>query len=57
MQLSYKQKTFSELFVPILKYRLNFFNILEEKMVLIAFVFPKLWTLKTWSNKRLKSPV
>ena len=57
MQLSHKQKTFSELFVPILKYRLNFFNILEQKMVLIAFVFPKLWTLKTWSNKRLKSPV
>ena len=26
-------------------------------MTLTAFVFPKLWTVKTWLDKYLKSPV
>ena len=45
MQLSQKQKTFSELFFPFLKSILNFTHFLK-KMTLIAHVFPKLRTLK-----------
>ena len=32
-------------------------NILEQKMILTAFVFPKLRTVKTWLEKCLRSPV
>ena len=45
MQLSKKQKQFSEIFSAFFKYTLNF-NHFEKKMTLTAFVFPKLWTLK-----------
>ena len=56
MQLSQKQKI-------SLNFWLHFWNldsilnILEQKMILTAFVFPKLRTLKTWLDKCLKSPV
>ena len=45
MQLSQKQKTFSELFSASLKSRLNFEHI-QKKMTLIPNVFPKLRTCK-----------
>ena len=43
MHLSQKQKTFSTFFSVFFKYTLNFENF-EEKMLLIAYVFPKLRT-------------
>ena len=56
MKLSQKQNTFSELFAAFLKSSLNFKHF-EKKMTLIAFVFWKLSTPKTWLRKCLKSPV
>ena len=56
MQLPQKQKYFSEFSVKYLKSRLNFEHF-KENMTLTAFVFPKLWILKTWLDKCLKSPV
>ena len=56
MQLSEKQKTFSQFFSAFLKSSLNFKHF-EKKMTLIAFVFWKLLTPKTWLDKCLKSPV
>ena len=56
MQLSQKQKTFSQFFAAFLKSSLNFKHF-EKKMTLIAFVFWKLLTPKTWLDKCLKSPV
>ena len=47
MQLSEKQKTFSQFFSSILKCRLNFKHF-EKKMSVIAELFPKLWTRKRW---------
>ena len=46
MQLSRKQKTFSEFFSAILKSNLNFEHFQKKKMRLIADVFPKLRTPK-----------
>ena len=46
MQLSQKQKTFSEFFAAFLKSYLNFERF-ETKMTFIAFVFSKLQTAKT----------
>ena len=45
MQLSGKQKTFSEFFSPFLKSSLNF-ELFQKRMTLIAEVFPKLRTSK-----------
>ena len=45
MELSQKQKTFSEFFSGFLKSRSNFEHI-KKKMTLIANVFPKLRTSK-----------
>ena len=56
MQLSQKQKTFSELLAKFLKSRLNFKHF-EKKMTLIAFVFWNLPTPKTLLDKCLKHPV
>ena len=56
MQLPQQQKTFSQFFSPFLKSRLNFKHF-EKKMTLIDFVFSKLRTLKTCSDKCLKSLV
>ena len=50
IKLSEKQKTFSEIFTAFLKSMLNFKHF-EKKDVLIAFVFPKLPTPKTWLDK------
>ena len=55
MQLSQKQKTFSQFFAAFLKYCLS--NFLKKSITLRAFVFSKLRTLKTWLVKCLKSPV
>ena len=46
MQLSQKQKNFSEFFFAFLKSRLNLEHIEKKKMALIANVFPKLRTFK-----------
>ena len=46
MELSQKQKTFSEVFAAFLKSYLNFERF-EKKLTLIAFVFSKLRTAKT----------
>ena len=56
MELSQKQKIFS----PFLLLFLNLAQILKiltKKMTLIYFLFPKLRTPKTWSDKCPKSPV
>ena len=42
MQLTQKQKTFSEFFFAISKARLNFEDIQKKKMILIGNDFPKL---------------
>ena len=54
IQLSQKQITFSQFLAPILKSSLNFKH-LEKQMTLTAFVFTKLQTPKTYSDKCLKS--
>ena len=56
MKLSQKKKTFSEFFAAFLKYSLNFKHF-EKKMTLIAFLFWKLSTPKTWLDKCLNGPV
>ena len=56
MQLSKKQKTFAQFLAQFLKFILNF-KYLKQSMTLIDFVFPKLRTSKTSSDKRLRSPV
>ena len=56
MQLSKKQKSFSQFLPTFLKFRLDFKHF-EKKMTLIAFVFLKVRTPKTWLDKCLKSPV
>ena len=56
MQLSQKQKTFSQFLCAFLKSLLNF-KYFEKKMTARDFVFPKLLTPKTWSDKCLKIPV
>ena len=49
MQLSQKQKPFSQFFAAFLKFRLIFEHF-EKKKTLRAFLFPKLRTRKTWLN-------
>ena len=56
MQLSQKQKSFSQFFAAFLKSRLIFKH-LEKKMTLIAFVFRKFRNPKSWVDKCLKCPV
>ena len=58
MHLSQKQKIFSEFFSAFFKSALNFEHF-EKKMMLIAYVFPKLTTTKNVLNtdKCLKAPV
>ena len=56
MQLSDKQNSFYHSFAAFLRSRINF-KYSEKRMTHIDFVFPKLWTAKTWSDKCLKSPV
>ena len=45
MQLSKKQKTLIEFFLPLLKFGSKFQHF-EKKIKLIAYVFPKLRTVK-----------
>ena len=56
MQLSQKQESFPQLFSAFLKSTLTF-EYFEKKMTVRAFVFPKLGTLQTWLDKRVKSLV
>ena len=58
MQLSKKQKTFSEIFFEFLKSVLNFKHV-PKKMTLIAYVFPEIPDRfpKIWLDKWLKSRV
>ena len=56
MQLSQKQKSFSPFLGAFFKSKLNF-KYFEKKITLRDFVFPKLLTPKTWSDKCLKTPV
>ena len=46
IQISQKQKAFSQFFTAFLIYRLNF-KYFEQKMILIDSAFPKLRTPKT----------
>ena len=55
-QLSRKQKTFSRFSAAFSRFSWNF-EPFEKKMTLIAFVFQKIRTLKTWLDKCLKGPV
>ena len=57
MQLSQKQKNFSEFFLALLKSRLNFEHFEKKKMTLTGLVFPKLRTLKTCLDKWQEIPV
>ena len=57
MQLSRKQKTFSEFFSAFLKASLNFNIFKEKKMTLIADIFPKLRTTKSLVRSILEKPV
>ena len=56
MELSQKQKTFSQFFLHFWNVD-KILNFLKQKITLRAFAFPKLPTLKTWLDKRLKSTV
>ena len=56
MHLSQKQKTFSQYFGAFLASKLNL-KYFEKKMTRTDFVFPQLRTLKTWSDKCLKTLV
>ena len=56
IQLSMKQKCFSQFFAAFFKFTLNFQH-LEKKMTFIDFVFPKLRTLKALLHKCLKNLV
>ena len=56
MQLSQKQKIFSELFPASLKSTIGF-QCFEKKMTFRDLLFPKLGTPKTWSDKCLKSHI
>ena len=56
MELSQKEKSFSEVSDSFLNSILNFKHF-EQKMMLIAFIFPNLPTPKTWLDKYLKGPV
>ena len=56
MQLSQKQKCFSQFFSTVLKFALKL-NILKKKMTLIDFLLSKLRTMKRWLVECLKSPV
>ena len=56
MKLSQKQKMFSKFFAKFLKSAINIKHF-GKKMILLDFVFPKLRTPKTWSDKCLKIPV
>ena len=53
MQLYQQEKTFYQFLAALLKSRLNFEHF-EKNMTLIAFVFRKLGTPKTLSDKCLK---
>ena len=46
MQLSMKQKSFSQFFATFLKFTPNFENFWKKDMTLITYVFPKLKTAK-----------
>ena len=50
MQLSNKRKNFSPFFVPFLD-STTISKTLKEKMILIANVFPKLQTVKSFASK------
>ena len=54
MQLSQKQKTFSQFSAALSKFRLNF-KYFEKKITITAFVVPKLRTPNTGLDKCLKS--
>ena len=56
MHLSQKQNHFPQFFAPFLKSRLNF-KYFERKDDPHRFSISKWRTRKTWSDKRLKSPV
>ena len=55
MQLSKKQKKFSEIFFEFLKSILNFKH-LPKKMTLIAYVFPKIPVPKNMVREIAKKP-
>ena len=52
-QVSKKQKTFSQVFVPFLKLTFNF-NCFFKKMTITVYVFPKLRTVKNVIRQKKK---
>ena len=56
MQLSQKQRTFSQYFAAFLKSRLNF-EYFEKKYDPHRFCISKITASKKWSDKYLKSPI
>ena len=53
-QVSKKQKTFSQIFVPFLKLTFNF-NCFFKKMTITVYVFPKLRTVKNVIRQKKKT--
>ena len=56
LQLSEKEKTFSQFLAAFLKSRLIFQD-LKKKLTLLAFALLNVRTAKTWLDKYLKSPL
>ena len=56
MQLSWKQKTFSQFFCAFSKSNLNFEHFQKKNMSLIADVFPTLGTPKNLFRSKSKKP-
>ena len=54
MHLSQKQKIFSQFFSPFFKFALNFEHF-QQKVTVIAYVFPKLATTKNVLRQMSKS--
>ena len=56
MQLSQKQKRFSQFYVPLMESSSNSKHF-QKKMIVIAYLFSKLKTVKTWVDQSVKSVV
>ena len=57
MQLSRKQKTFSQFFSAFFKSRLNFEHFLKKRWPSLLMYFRNYGTRKTWLDQCLKSPL
>ena len=56
MQLSKKLKKFCQIFCPFLIFATNFQDFEKKKMTLIAYLFPKLRTVKDMIRRMFRYP-